>query len=266
MKELLIEAIKAAVKAGEVILQVYNQIDLAVDLKEDNTPITAADRAAHTVIEEMLKDSGLPFFSEEGEQVGYDVRSSWERYWLVDPLDGTKEFIKRNGEFTVNIALIENGTPVMGVVYVPVTGVLYCGGLGLGAWKCSHVKRVESWDLIAESAQKLPLKQRRDNYVLVGSRSFQTKETDAYFEECKRVFDKVDIISVGSSLKLCMVAEGTADEYPRLGNINEWDTAAGDAVVRASGGSVTEWESGEPMSYNKECLKNPWFTAKRNDI
>lgn len=263
MKELLTEAVRAALKAGDVIMDVYNHIDISVDLKEDNTPITAADRAAHSVIEEMLARTGLPFFSEEGKQADYAVRSGWDRFWLVDPLDGTKEFIKRNGEFTVNIALIEKGIPVAGVVYVPVTGVLYCGAQGLGAWRCAAPEPDDSWSNIVEKSEKLPLEQNRDTYILVGSRSFQTEETDSYFEKCRSENPAVDTVSVGSSLKLCMVAEGTADEYPRLGTINEWDTAAGDALVRASGGTVTLWESGDDLLYNKESMRNPWFIAKR---
>lgn len=262
----LLSALKAALLAGDAILEIYNRTEVSVELKSDNTPITAADRAAHTVIEKHLHDSGLPIFSEEGEQVDYEERSKWERFWLVDPLDGTKEFIKRNGEFTVNIALIEKGIPVAGVVYVPVTGVIYFGALELGAWKSNSITKTSSWEECIAQSESLPLEKNRDSFVLVGSRSFQTVETDAYFDECTSKYENVEIISVGSSLKLCMVAEGTADEYPRLGVINEWDTAAGDAVVRASGGTVTIWGSDEPMLYNKESMKNPWFTARRAGV
>jgi 3'(2'), 5'-bisphosphate nucleotidase len=180
---------------------------------------------------------------------------------MVDPLDGTKEFIKRNGEFTVNIALIEHGKPTMGVIYVPVTKELYFADER--AYKTIQVDNVESLEDLID-LQSLPLTQSRENYVVVGSRSHMSLETTSFINDKKKLHDKVDILPKGSSLKLCMVAEGSADIYPRFAPTSEWDIAAGQAIVVASGGEVINWGTKEPLEYNKEDLDNAWFLVKRD--
>jgi len=240
---LKIEAI--ARSAGNVIMEIYRQ-DFDVQKKDDQSPLTKAHLAAHNLIECSLKETfpDIPVLSEESSNIPYEVRKDWQEFWLVDPLDGTKEFIKKNGEFTVNIALIQQGKPVLGVVYAPALEVLYSGAKGIGATKQTHEGKSD----IATNNLK------GDNWILVGSRSHRGKEMDKYLS----AFDNYKFISKGSSLKLCMVAEGSADLYPRLGPTSEWDTAAAHAVVEAAGGVVTDG-NGVPLRYNKENILNPWF-------
>ncbi|MEJ2594041.1 MAG: 3'(2'),5'-bisphosphate nucleotidase CysQ [bacterium] len=261
MIEIFNIAIKAAIQAGHAILKVYNSDNFEVELKSDNSPLTLADRKAHEVIAEALKESDIPILSEEGRGIPFAERRYWDRFWLVDPLDGTKEFVKRNGEFTVNIALIEKGKPVMGVIYVPVTDTLFFGSRNEGAFKREKASTVEN-PLIG--AIKLPFKKENDAYRVVASRSHMSPETVAYVDMLRKQHDDIEIISKGSSLKLCLVAEGLADIYPRFGPTSEWDTAAGHAIVLASGGKVvlTEDETKE-LIYNKENILNPYFVAKR---
>ena len=265
---IMTDAIDAAFDAGNAILSIYNDPKsyFGIEKKADNSPLTIADKKAHEAICNKLNRTTFPMLSEEGLIKKYQERKAWNTLWIVDPLDGTKEFIKRNGEFTVNIALVSDGVPIGGVVYVPVLEVMYLGIAGIGAYKWTDVKTrhivdVEKW---LEMAQRLPLKERRDNepYVVVASRSHMTTETQGYIDELRRSYADVEMVSRGSSLKLCMVAEGYADEYPRFAPTMEWDTAAGDAVVRAAGGSVCGLE-GEQLSYNKENLLNPWFIVSR---
>ncbi len=209
----------------------------------------------------MLTSTGLPILSEEGKHMDYEERKSWDKFWMVDPLDGTKEFIKRNGEFTVNIALIEAGKPTMGVIYVPVTKDLYFADKL--AYKIKINAPVVSINNLMSNANQLPLSQTRNNFVVVGSRSHMSEETEAYINEQKEKHNEVDILSRGSSLKLCMVAEGAADAYPRFAPTMEWDTAAGQAIATASGAKVINWDTKELMEYNKENLLNSWFLVER---
>ena len=184
-------------------------------------------------------------------------------YWLVDPLDGTKEFIKRNGEFTVNIALVHNGEPKMGIIYVPVTKHLYFGMHKLGSYKHLNInKEIKDIDDLISSAIELPIDSTRDTYTMVGSRSHMSAETEEFFEEKRKEHGDVEVIAVGSSLKLCMVAEGKADVYPRYAPTMEWDTAAGHAIAKYAGFSVKQYNSSEDVVYNKENLLNPWFLVK----
>ena len=234
-------------QAGRAILKVYHQ-DFDVAHKDDSSPLTAADLASHRVIVQRLGeiDPTIPMLSEEGADIPFSVRQQWDRYWLIDPLDGTREFVKRNGEFTVNIALIEHGCPVVGVVHVPVSGVSYVGQVGRGAWK------VDADD------QPVPIQvnARRARTVRVaGSRSHAGDSLQRFLQQ----LGPHEIVSMGSSLKLCLVAEGTADVYPRLGPTSEWDTAAAQAVVEAAGGRVTDTQL-MPLRYNtKDSLLNPHF-------
>ena len=255
-------AIQASIKAGAAILEVYNSDNFEVELKSDNSPLTLADRKAHNVIVGFLEETGIPILSEEGRGIPYEERKNWEQFWLVDPLDGTKEFVKRNGEFTVNIALIQYGRPIMGVIYVPVTDVLYVGSMKDGACKLEQASTYSS-DWIA-SADKLPFEKTDNTYKVVASRSHMSPETEAYVDKLRGQHKNVEIVSKGSSLKLCLVAEGNADIYPRFGPTSEWDTAAGHAIVLASGGQVVlaDDESKE-LIYNKENILNPFFIARR---
>jgi 3'(2'), 5'-bisphosphate nucleotidase len=235
-------------QAGEQILKIYNS-DFTVEDKADGSPLTAADRAAHQTIVEALATltPSMPILSEEASTVDYGERSQWQRYWLVDPLDGTKEFVKRNGEFTVNIALIENQRPVLGVVYVPVSGVIYFGCRGSGAFK--QKRDSAAVPITVQTYQGGPVR-------VVASRSHASPALQQFLA----AVGDVETISMGSSLKLCLVAEGAADVYPRLGPTSEWDTAAAQAVVETAGGKVTDID-GEPLAYNKTDILNPWFVV-----
>jgi len=232
--------------AGRAILDVYER-EFTVEEKEDRTPITAADHAANEIICRKLEElaPGVPVLSEELAKVDYEKRKGWKRFWLVDPLDGTKEFINRNGEFTVNIALVDNNRPILGVVYVPMTGLTYYAATGKGAFKQRGECAVE------------PIKARRfegGKPIVVASRSHAGPETEAFLKN----LGTHDIVTMGSALKFCLVAEGTADVYPRLGPTMEWDTAAAQCVVEAAGGRVTDLNR-KPMAFNKPSLLNPSF-------
>lgn len=260
------QAIKGAYEGGLEILDVYGT-EFSVDVKEDKSPLTEADRRAHNKIMEFLKDTGIPVLSEEGKDIPYAERKDWKQFWLVDPLDGTKEFVKRNGEFTVNIALIEHGVPVSGVIYVPVKDEMYLGVEGKGAFKISeyskiHASHTNLEDLLSKG-NKLPIDTGRTTLSMVGSRSHMSNETMAYFDKMKAEHGDVEIVSMGSSLKLCLVAEGVADVYPRFAPTMEWDTGAGQAIALNAGCTVTEKDEVTPLRYNKENLLNPWFIIKR---
>jgi 3'(2'), 5'-bisphosphate nucleotidase len=251
------EAIEAAFHGGAEILEVY-QTEFEVRLKDDRSPLTEADERSQKTIHEWLRGSGpaLPFLGEEGRDIPYAERRDWKRFWLVDPLDGTKEFVSRNGEFTVNIALIDGGVPILGVVYAPLLGVFYWGAAGHGAFRLDG-RPVPEADLV-EASQRLP-SLKTEQTTIAASRSHRNAETDAYIDECREVFGEVAIHSSGSSLKMCHVAEGRADIYPRLGHTFEWDVAAGQAVIEQAGGILIEASSRRPLRYNKEDLLNPYF-------
>ncbi len=263
MNKNLLTIIAASIKAGEVILEIYNT-DFKVEFKEDKSPLTLADKNANEIIVSYLKETGIPVLSEEGRDIPYSERRNWEKLWIVDPLDGTKEFIKKNGEFTVNIALVENQTPVMGVVYAPVLDILYVGDKDLGAFKIPLASKKEDISRELNEKNRIPTDKDKDYLGIVASRSHLTKETEDYIERVKKEHEKIKIVSKGSSLKLCMVAEGEADIYPRFAPTFEWDTAAGDAVVRAAGGKTVQANHPEKaLVYNKEDILNPWFVVKR---
>lgn len=259
------QAIKGAYEGGLEILKVYGT-EFTVDVKEDKSPLTEADRGAHNKIMEFLEGTGIPVLSEEGKHLPYSIRKSWRLFWLVDPLDGTKEFVKRNGEFTVNIALIDDGVPVSGVIYVPVKDEMYLGIEGKGAFKISDYSKIHDsysgLDDLLSKGDKLPKQRANSKFVMVGSRSHMSDETMAYFEKMKQKHGDVEMVSMGSSLKLCLVAEGAADVYPRFAPTMEWDTGAGDAIARNAGCTVTQKDEVTPLRYNKENLLNPWFIVK----
>jgi 3'(2'), 5'-bisphosphate nucleotidase len=254
--KLLPIAINASILAGKKIVEWYEKDSVDVEWKADNSPLTIADKEAHQVIFSILSPIGLPVLSEEGKEIPYSERKDWETYWLIDPLDGTKEFLGRNGEFTVNIALIHKKQPILGVVYVPVSRMLYFADAS-GAFKiqADHLQP----ENLYSNAVALPTVSKRSNYVVIGSRSHSNRETEKFIESLDLEGKQLDFIAVGSSLKLCMVAEGIADVYPRLGPTMEWDTAAGHAIANYAGKSVTVFDTGKTMLYNKENLLNPWF-------
>ncbi|HYG51361.1 MAG TPA: 3'(2'),5'-bisphosphate nucleotidase CysQ [Flavobacteriales bacterium] len=256
--DLLRLAIEAAVSGGEKIMEVYNSA-FAVEYKDDNSPLTLADKQAHDVIWNTLHPTAIPILSEEGKTIPYEQRKNWTRLWIVDPLDGTKEFIKRNGEFTVNIALVENSYPVMGVIYVPVTRELYFASRA-GSFKC--VVENSNLELALNTAQKLSPVPAKKGCRIVASRSHMSPETEQYIEEKKKQFGRVDLVSKGSSLKFCMVAESVADFYPRYAPTMEWDTAAGQAIVEFAGRRVTDVATGKRMHYNRKELLNNWFLVE----
>jgi 3'(2'), 5'-bisphosphate nucleotidase len=241
------ELLRLARQAGDAILKIYNT-DFEVEHKQDNSPLTEADLASHRTIVSALErlTPDIPVLSEESSQIPFETRQGWQQYWLIDPLDGTKEFVKRNGEFTVNIALIEAGRPTLGVVYAPVLNRLYYGSIDNGAWR-------QDGEGAATSIQVFT--RRRQPVRVAGSRSHAGDSLKRYLDN----LGNHQLVSMGSSLKLCLVAEGEADLYPRLGPTSEWDTAAAQAVVEAAGGKVTTLDL-QPLRYNtKDSLLNPHF-------
>ncbi len=259
--ERLIPSLKEIVKsAGDAILSVYHAAgEIKVENKSDNSPVTKADHAAHIIIEKGLKNLHVdyPILSEEGGLPDFETRKHWHRYWLVDPLDGTKEFINKNGEFTVNIALIEGTKPIMGIVYVPVTGALYYG--------IDHIDSGISFAIKESKDNKKELTVSPVNFdtdlVVVGSRRHGAEALDALLTNIESEFASLKLISMGSSLKICAIAEGNAHWYPRLALTSEWDTAAAHAVLNGAGGKILD-ESLAELSYNqKDSLLNPFFHA-----
>jgi 3'(2'), 5'-bisphosphate nucleotidase len=250
-------AIKAAIRAGNEMLDVYYHFDFGVEFKSDNSPLTIADKRAHNVIAEVLNETEIPVLSEEGNSICYDERKTWKLLWLVDPLDGTKEFIKRNDEFTVNIALIEDNSPIAGVVYVPVAKELFWGNR-FGSFKAI----AEDETGLLQNIHQLPSVLNKEIFVVAGSKSHMNTETEKYIQSLDTKGKPVELKPKGSALKICMVAEGVADIYPRLAPTMEWDTAAGHAIVKFAGKEIFQYENNKPLVYNKENLLNPWFVVK----
>lgn len=251
-------AIQASLDGGAAILEVYHNETTEVELKGDESPLTQADLRSNSAIMKWLEQSDHPVLSEEGGHLEYKERKQWSTLWIVDPLDGTKEFIKRNGEFTVNVALVKDGRPLLGVVYVPVTGELYLGINGQGALKINLDANETFTHAHLNDAVSLPVKKERP-FTAVGSRSHMNEETESFLATYREKHGEVAILSKGSSLKMCMVAEGLADVYPRFAPTMEWDTAAGQAVVEAAGFAMLHKDTRLPLEYNKEDLLNPHF-------
>jgi len=270
LKQLLTTAVRAALEAGKAVNEVYENKDFEVETKADETPLTLADRRAHEIISGYLDKTDFPVLSEEGKDIPYEERSQWEYFWLVDPLDGTKEFIKKNGEFTVNIALIHQGTPILGVVFAPYVGELYFGAHQFGAYKVAGMDQdllaFDDLNELMKAGDILPLKSERQKMVVVASRSHMNDETQAYIDQLMKKHGEADFVSKGSSLKICMVAEGSADVYPRFAPTMEWDTAAGQAVALAAGFPVTRQDGTTPLEYNKKELRNPYFIVKSEKL
>ena len=265
-EKLLHAAIRAALLAGEEILKVYTS-DFAVEFKADKSPLTLADQNANNIIAETLAPFGIPILSEEGRDIPWSERKNWETLWIVDPLDGTKEFVKKNGEFTVNIALIEKQKSILGVIYQPTARILYFALHNRGSFRCDRAiltdSNPEERNLFLRTSKPLPLVSERTDYAVVASRSHLSEETEAFLSAVKTTHKKVDIVSIGSSLKFCLVAEGSADLYPRFGPTNEWDTAAGQAIVECAGGEVIDCLTNQQMLYNREEILNASFIARR---
>jgi 3'(2'), 5'-bisphosphate nucleotidase len=266
MQQYLETAIKAAIMAGKTISEIYAS-GFTVDYKDDCSPLTTADLAANKIIKSQLAPTALPFLSEEDESVNYSIRKHWDRYWLVDPLDGTKEFVMKNGEFTVNIALIDHGTPILGVIYAPVPDLLYYAGIHFGAFRMKDTVKVlndkNNINEIIELSDQLPRDHSKRPYTVVASRSHLNAPTRQFIDRLAKEHQDMQIITKGSSLKLCAIAEGSADMYPRFGPTMEWDTAAGHAIVIVSGGHVKQAGSSTPLVYNKPDLMNPDFISFR---
>jgi len=256
---LLLTAINASIDAGNEILKIYHS-DFTIQHKKDKTPVTNADKNAHACIQKALESTGLPILSEEGEIPSYSDRKNWSKFWMVDPLDGTKEFVNQNGEFTVNIALIENNEPSMGIIYIPVTQELYFSDKD--TYKTENItSQVESLEGLVNISHLLPFNQKRTSFIVAASRSHINTETEEFINRLSENHKNIETLKKGSSLKLCLIAEGTIDIYPRFSPTMEWDIAAGHAIVKASGGIVINQETKKSLAYNKRNLKNVNFVA-----
>ena len=266
---LLTYAFNAAVRAGAEIMKVYNDSEeYDVEVKNDNTPWTVADRLAHNKIKEVLGETRIPVLSEEGREMLFDERKNWDMFWLIDPLDGTIEFLKRNNEFTVNIALMADNVCIVGIVYVPYLGKLYFAERGCGAKLLEEITPTEDAAYTNEDirahAKSLPLyTDAHDKFRIAVSRSHQTAETADYIDKMRNIHPEIEVIEQGSSYKFCLLAEGSIDYYPRTTSTYEWDTAAAELILTESGGKVHSLPDRQPLRYNKENLHNPWFECLR---
>ncbi|MFI8687621.1 3'(2'),5'-bisphosphate nucleotidase CysQ [Rossellomorea sp. NPDC077527] len=262
----LIDLFNISLEAGNEIMDVYAQ-DFEVEVKDDESPLTQADKRAHEAIMNGLQaiDASIPVLSEEGRAIPYSERRNWSKFWLVDPLDGTKEFIKKNGEFTVNIALIEDQYPSVGIIYAPALDTFYFGIVGEGAYKLENAfnQDITNEEELMKVSVILPSSEGEDVTRVVASRSHMSEETEAFIKELEAKYGTVEVVSSGSSLKFCLVAEGKADYYPRYAPTMEWDTGAGQAIVEAAGGKVMRYEDNERFYYNRENLLNGWFLVSK---
>ena len=257
MNKLLQIAIEASIEAGKEILKIYKK-DFNFEIKPDKSPLTIADKKANEIITSFLKKTNLPIISEESKQTEYSKRKKWNACWIVDPLDGTKEFIKKNGEFTVNIALIENKKTKLGVIYVPVTKELFIGNVPQKkSYKITVNNKLDFKNIFLEENTILPKK--TNTIRIVASRSHLNPKTEEFIKQLKHKHKQIKIVSIGSSLKFCLIAEGKADVYPRFAPTMEWDTAAGQAICEAVGLKTISKKTKQPLLYNKKNLLNPFF-------
>lgn len=266
-QQLMAKAYNAAVRAGAVILEIYKHEDYHVSLKNDSSPLTIADRRAHETIKEYLGSTRIPILSEEGREMLYDERKNWELFWLVDPLDGTKEFINGNNEFTVNIALMSDNEAVASVVYVPYISRMFMAVKGGGAYVKENVVATATSEAefaeIGEGLISLPIATQGNEPMLIAiSRSHNTPETFTHIDAIRKCIPDVEVVEQGSSYKFCMLAEGSVDYYVRTSNTYEWDTAAGELILSEAGGSTIAIDSGKRLAYNKEQLNNPHFVCR----
>ena len=263
---LLSSSIEACLKAGEEILKIY-ETKFDINYKEDKSPVTEADLKANEIIKQTLSKHNLPFFSEESKNESFDIRNKWKYFWMIDPIDGTKEFIKKNGEFTVNIALISNNKPIIGVVYAPATGELYFGSPLDGANKINVINTefnyLKDISVLINDAKKIPFTVSHNHYSIATGRCSLNQDTKDYIKKIQSIYKNVTIIKLGSSLKICKVAEGHIQLYPRFHQTKEWDTAAAHAILKCSGGNLLNLNN-EELRYNKKDIKNPNFIASLN--
>jgi 3'(2'), 5'-bisphosphate nucleotidase len=244
-------------------MKIYESDNFEIEIKEDDSPLTKADKSAHHIITKYLSKTGLPILSEEGKHIPFEIRNSWDKFWMIDPIDGTKEFIKRNGEFTINIALIYQQKPILGVVYAPALHELYYAQNTLGAFKINTTLNIDLNNILSDSI-KLPVSKTNNIYTIVASRSHLSKETTDFIEQLKNDYDEIEMISRGSSLKFCLVAEGAADCYPRFAPTMEWDTAAGHAICKFAGFTILDLTTKAELLYNKENLLNNFFLVEKS--
>lgn len=272
---LLQDAVYAAISASKKVREIYDSGDFGVNMKSDSTPLTKADKISDSEIRDKLLHTYIPLLSEEGRMVHYEERVNWKLFWLVDPIDGTKEFIKENGEFTVNIALIEEKRPIIGVICLPAIETLYFAARDIGSFKISNrvLSEITSYedctvDSLLKKATRLPLPfEGEHRYTVVSSRSHLAKQMASYLEDVKKQHpDMLPPIPQGSSQKFCMVAEGTADLYPRITATSEWDTAAGQAICELAGCEVVGMYTFVPLTYNTETMINPSFIVRKAKI
>ncbi|MDR0419917.1 MAG: 3'(2'),5'-bisphosphate nucleotidase CysQ [Prevotellaceae bacterium] len=267
MKTLFTAAINAAIRAGAKIMEVYESGDFHIKAKSDLTPLTLADTLAHDEIKSYLAVTRIPVISEEGRSIDYDERSSWDLFWMVDPLDGTDEFINRTSDFTVNIALIQNGYPTLGIVFAPAHRRIYFAAKERGSYRKTDVlpdiNANFDYQEMIENSIKLPITTNNDRLTVVTSRLHISPDTSDYVNELKKQHHDIIVIRRGSSLKMCMLAVGKADIYPRLDTTWEWDTAASQIIAEEAGFSVHSFDDNMRLSYNKENMQNPWFVCKK---
>lgn len=264
MKEKLKTAIQASLSAGYAIMEIYRNDDFKVESKEDDSPLTVADKKANEIINKFLGPHAIPIISEENKQIDYEERKIWTQCWIVDPLDGTKEFIKKNDEFTVNIAFVEKGKPELGVIFAPALNTLYFAVVSESKafrYVISEAK-VAAEEVLEKAEEIKPATTKGERLKVVGSRSHMNEDTQKFIEDLKEKHgEEIEIVSRGSSLKFCLVAEGEAHIYPRFAPTMEWDTAAGHAICEAVGLKCLFRETGEPMTYNREKLLNGHFSV-----
>jgi 3'(2'), 5'-bisphosphate nucleotidase len=255
IEQLINLAKRAALQAGKAILEVYSSEDFGVEMKSDQSPLTLADKTAHEIIASQLEETGLPILSEEGRGIPYEERKNWEYFWLIDPLDGTKEFIKRTGEFTVNIALVHSHIPIAGVIYAPTINILYYGSKETGVYKIEKGKQIQ----LSSVSKKRTLEelQQKEHITIVASKSHMNEDTRSFINQ----FRNASFSYIGSSLKLMLLTEGVADIYPRIAPTMEWDTAAGHALLRSLNMGVYQTDLRTELFYNKRELLNPSFIA-----
>ncbi|MFI3285769.1 MAG: 3'(2'),5'-bisphosphate nucleotidase CysQ [Rikenellaceae bacterium] len=265
---LLTKVVNAAIRGGAAVMDIYMRPDpFDFSLKSDQSPITEADRMAHDTIKEYLGSTRIPILSEEGREMLYEERCNWELFWLIDPLDGTVEFINRSDEFTINIALMSENKPIASVVYVPCLKRLFFAASGYGSFVSEEIQPQAdaefNYDEIIARMNRLPLEgEVREVQRIAISRSHNTPETFAHIEALRSEGTPLEIVEQGSSYKFCLLAEGSVDYYVRTSNTYEWDTAAGELILAEAGGSTRSLDEGEPLQYNKELLDNPWFVCR----
>lgn len=263
IRSYLYKAIDTAVQAGSIIMNIYDNEEIEIQIKPDDSPVTIADKKSSEFIENALKSTKIPVISEEGNHTRYEIRQHWKQMWCVDPLDGTKEFIKRNGEFTVNIALIENNIPVLGIIYIPVKKTLYFAIVTeRKAYKLILETHEVTEEMVTNATEIFP-EGKKDVVTITSSRSYTNAQVHDLIERLKAQNKKVTLVKAGSSIKFCLIAEGKATSYPRYAPTMEWDTAAGQAICNAVGIDVYSLETNKPLKYNKENLLNPWFIVRK---